>query len=241
MVYYVKKDAESIGKAIASLFTAQVLKKPDSVLGFATGSSPIPAYQAMIELYKQGVADYSGVTTYNLDEYCGLSHDHDQSYHYFMMHNLFDHINVPYDRIHVPNGLAADFDAEGKAYDAAIDAAGGIELQILGLGNNGHIGFNEPCDVYPQITHKVTLTASTIEANKRFFASADEVPKFAITMGIGTIMKARSIVLVATGKAKAAAVKAMIKDDPTPNCPASILQFHPSVTVFLDADAASML
>ncbi|MCL2487287.1 MAG: glucosamine-6-phosphate deaminase [Oscillospiraceae bacterium] len=241
MICHILKDADAIGKAAASLFVSQTLRKPDSVLGFATGSSPIPTYQGMIDAYKAGIVDFAGVTTFNLDEYCGLAPDHDQGYRYFMMQNLFDHLNVPHDRIHVPNGLAADFDAEGVAYDAAIDAAGGIDLQILGIGHNGHIGFNEPCDVFPQITHKVTLTESTIEANKRFFASADEVPRYAVSMGIGTILKVRSIVLVATGKGKAEAVKKMIKDDPSPFCPASALQFHPDVTVLLDADAASLL
>ena len=158
-----------------------------------------------------------------------------------MMENLFNSINVPHDRIHVPNGMASDFETEGKAYEAMIDAAGGLDLQILGIGNNGHIGFNEPSDTFSSITHKVELTESTIEANTRFFASSDDVPRFAFTMGIGTIMKARSIVLVATGKSKAAAVKAMIKDDPSPKCPASILQFHHNVTVFLDEEAAGLL
>ena len=241
MIYHIYKDSESIGKAIASMFVNQVLSKPDSVLGFATGSSPVPAYSNMISMYKQGAVDFSKVTTFNLDEYCGLPYEHDQSYHYFMMANLFNGINVPHDKIHVPNGMASDFSAEGKAYEAMIDAAGGIDLQILGIGNNGHIGFNEPDETFSSITHKVKLTESTIDANKRFFASADDVPRFAVTMGIGTIMRARSIVVVATGKSKADAVKVMIKDDPTPSCQASILQFHQNVTVFLDEEAASML
>lgn len=237
----VYKSTEEIGKAAGTMFASQVINKPDSILGLATGSTPIPTYQYMIDLYKQGAVDYSKVTTYNLDEYCGLTHEHDQSYYYFMMQNLFKGINVPVDSIHVLNGVAEDPEAECKAYDAAIDAAGGIDLQILGIGNNGHIAFNEPCDFFPGGTHTVTLTQSTIEANKRFFASIDEVPKSAITMGIGSIMKARKIILIATGAAKAEAVKALVKGDVTPQCPASILQFHPDVTIMLDEAAASML
>lgn len=237
----VMKNTQEIGKAAGTMFAAQVISKPNSVLGLATGSTPIPTYQYMIELYKQGVVDYSKVTTYNLDEYCGLTHDHDQSYYYFMQENLFKGINVPTESIHVLNGVAPDAQAECDAYDAAIDAAGGIDLQILGIGNNGHIAFNEPCSSFPAKTHIVSLTQSTIEANKRFFESIDDVPKQAITMGIGSIMKARNIILIATGAAKAEAVKAMINGPVDPQCPASILQFHPNVTIFLDEPAASLL
>ncbi len=237
----VMKNTQEIGKAAGTMFAAQVISKPNSVLGLATGSTPIPTYQYMIELYKQGVVDYSKVTTYNLDEYCGLTHDHDQSYYYFMQENLFKGINVPTESIHVLNGVAPDAQAECDAYDAAIDAAGGIDLQILGIGNNGHIAFNEPCSSFPSKTHIVSLTQSTIEANKRFFESIDDVPKQAITMGIGSIMKARNIILIATGAAKAEAVKAMINGPVDPQCPASILQFHPNVTIFLDEPAASLL
>ncbi len=237
----VMKNTQEIGKAAGTMFAAQVISKPNSVLGLATGSTPIPTYQYMIELYKQGVVDYSKVTTYNLDEYCGLTHDHDQSYYYFMQENLFKGINVPTESIHVLNGVAPDAQAECDAYDAAIDAAGGIDLQILGIGNNGHIAFNEPCNSFPSKTHIVSLTQSTIEANKRFFESIDDVPKQAITMGIGSIMKARNIILIATGAAKAEAVKAMINGPVDPQCPASILQFHPNVTIFLDEPAASLL
>lgn len=237
----VMKDAQEIGKAAGTMFAAQVISKPNCVLGLATGSTPIPTYKYMAELYREGAVDYSKVTTYNLDEYCGLTHDHDQSYYYFMMENLFKNINVPVDSIHVLNGIAPDAQAECDAYDAAIDAAGGIDLQILGIGNNGHIAFNEPCDVFPSTTHIVSLTESTIEANKRFFESIDDVPKQAITMGIGSIMKAKNIILIATGAAKAEAVKAMVQGPVDPKCPASILQFHPNVTVFLDEPAASLL
>lgn len=237
----VMKDTQEIGKAAGTMFAAQVISKPNCVLGLATGSTPIPTYKYMVELYQQGVVDYSKVTTYNLDEYCGLTHEHDQSYYYFMMENLFKGINVPVENIHVLNGVAPDPQAECDAYDAAIDAAGGIDLQILGIGNNGHIAFNEPCGTFPAKTHIVSLTESTIEANKRFFESIDDVPKQAITMGIGSIMKAKNIILIATGAAKAEAVKAMIQGPVDPHCPASILQFHPNVTIFLDTPAASLL
>lgn len=241
MIYHIYQNEDSIGKAVASMFTAQVLKKKDSVLGFATGSTPIPTYQHMIELYQQGAVDYKDVTTFNLDEYCGLDHSHDQSYYYFMMTNLFNHINVPKERIHIPNGLSTAADEELASYDKEITEAGGVDLQILGLGNNGHIGFNEPDVTFPRMTHKTILTESTIEANTRFFSSSDEVPHFAITMGIGTIMRAKEIVLIAVGKNKAEAVKAMVQGPVDPKCPASILQFHPNATIFLDEEAASLL
>lgn len=237
----VYKDADAIGAAAASLFAAQVIAKPNTVLGLATGSTPIPTYRKMAELYKEGAVDYSAVTTYNLDEYVGLDHDHDQSYYYFMHDNLFKYINIPEEQIHVLSGTAADPAAECAEYDAAIDAAGGIDLQILGIGRNGHIAFNEPADVFPPKTHVVNLTESTIDANKRFFASADDVPRQALTMGIGSIMKAKSILIIATGADKAEAVKAMIKGDIDPRCPASVLQLHPQVTVMLDEAAASLL
>lgn len=235
------KDAKSIGEAAATIFAAQVIAKPDSVLGLATGSSPIPTYSRMIEMYKEGIVDFSKVTTFNLDEYITLGHDHPQSYYYFMQENLFKGINVPVENIHVPSGTAEDIDAEGKHYDEMIAQAGGIDVQILGIGNNGHIAFNEPCDNFPMGTHKVALTESTIEANTRFFDNSDEVPRWAISMGIGSIMKARKIILVATGAAKADAVYGMVKGPVTPECPASILQMHPDVTVFADEAAAAKL
>lgn len=237
----VYKKEETIGAAAASLFAACVIQKPKCVLGLATGSTPIPTYQKMAELFRDGVVDFSEVTTYNLDEYVGLDHDHEQSYYHFMWENLFRHINVPKDRIHVLSGTAADPEKECAEYEKAIDAAGGIDLQILGIGRNGHIAFNEPTDHFPATTHVVELTESTIEANKRFFESADEVPRRALTTGIGTIMKARAIVLVATGKDKAEAVRAMVKGPVTPQCPASILQLHENATILVDEAAASLL
>ena len=236
---YESKDA--IGAAAASLFAACVIEKPNAVLGLATGSTPIPTYQKMAELYTSGAVDYSGITTFNLDEYVGLGHDHEQSYYYFMHENLFSHINVPEECIHVLSGTAPDSEKECADYEKMIDAAGGIDLQILGIGRNGHIAFNEPADAFAPVTHVVQLTDSTIEANKRFFSSADEVPRKALTMGIGSIMKARAIIIIATGSDKAEAVKAMIKGPVTPECPASVLQMHPNVVVMLDEGAASLL
>ena len=241
MQVHIYKDTQAIGTAAASMFAARVIENPHAVLGLATGSTPIPTYAKMAELYACGAVDYSGVTTYNLDEYVGLGHDHPQSYYYFMMENLFRHINVPVENIHVLSGTAADPAAECAAYEKAIDAAGGIDLQILGIGRNGHIAFNEPDDSFAPATHVVNLTQSTIEANTRFFSSSDEVPRQALTMGIGSIMKARAIVLIATGADKAEAVRALVNGPVSPACPASILQLHPNATIMLDKAAASLL
>lgn len=241
MKVHICKDTEAMGKAAAALFIACVEEKPNAVLGLATGSTPIPTYSEMAKAYQTGVIDFSKVTTFNLDEYVGLAPTHEQSYRYFMETNLFKHINIPTESTHVLSGLAADPEAECGNYEAMIDAAGGIDLQILGLGNNGHIAFNEPADAFAATTHTVTLTESTIEANKRFFASADEVPRKAYTMGIGSIMKAKKIVLLANGAAKADAVAAMVEGPVTPQCPASILQFHPNVVVLVDEAAAAKL
>ena len=241
MVVRTYESKEAIGAAAASLFAACVTSKPDAVLGLATGSTPIPTYEQMARLYKIGAVDYSGVTTFNLDEYVGLDHSHEQSYYYFMQENLFRHINIPQDQIHVLSGTAADSAAECAAYEKMIEEAGGIDLQILGIGRNGHIAFNEPAADFAPATHIVELTESTIEANKRFFASADEVPRKALTMGIGSIMKARAIIIIATGSDKAEAVKAMVKGTVSPACPASVLQLHPQVVVMLDKEAASLL
>ena len=239
MQIHILKDAAAIGEAAALMFAAQILKKPDCVLGFATGSTPLPMYRELIKLCERGLIDFGSVRTFNLDEYVGLSRSHEQSYYRFMFDKLFSKLNINPDNVSVPNPSSADLDADCARYDADIDAAGGIDLQILGIGHNGHIAFNEPDSVFSTGTHIVSLTPSTIEANKRFFASADDVPKKAMSMGIGSIMKAREIVLIATGKEKAPAVRAMIKGAADPKCPASVLQYHPNVTVFLDEGAAS--
>jgi len=234
-------SASKAGVAVAQVFAAQIIRDPFSVLGLATGSTPLPTYEALVELYKAGIVDFSTVRTFNLDEYVGISRDHEQSYYSFMFEHLFSKVNIDPENVQVPHPVSEDLEEDCVAYDSAIDDAGGIDLQILGIGHNGHIAFNEPSDLFTYGTHIVELTESTIEANKRFFASADEVPRKAMTMGIGTIMKAREIVLVASGKDKAQAVAAMVLGEIDPLCPASALLLHPQVTVFLDADAASLL
>lgn len=235
------KDKKAQGEAAASLFAAQILRKADSVLGFATGSTPLGTYDALAGLYARGALDFSTVRTFNLDEYVGMDPAHEQSYFRFMVDNLFSKVNIPKENYVLPDGNAADVNAECAAYEKKIAAAGGIDLQLLGIGHNGHIGFNEPGDVFPMDTHVVGLTESTIEANKRFFASADDVPRQAMSMGIGTIMKAKGIVLVINGVEKADITLKALKGPVTPEIPASILQFHQNVTVVLDEAAASKL
>lgn len=241
MQIHVYENAAQVGQAAATLIAAQVLAKPDSVLGLATGSTPIPTYQELIRLNKEGVVDFSKVRSYNLDEYCKLPVEHEQSYHSFMKQQLFDHINIDAANTHVPNGNAENPEAEGAAYDAAIEAAGGIDVQVLGIGRNGHIGFNEPGDHFVYGCHLVNLTQSTIEANRRFFDSEADVPRQAISLGIGSIMKARRVLLLATGADKAEAIRNSVCGDPNPQTQASILRTHPDVIFLLDKAAASLL
>lgn len=234
------KDYQQMSRAAANVISAQVILKPNCVLGLATGSSPIGAYQQLIEWYKKGDVDFSQVTTVNLDEYVGLTPDHDQSYHYFMHHNFFDSINLDPARINIPDGCAKDMPAECARYDGILRSLG-VDLQLLGLGNNGHIGFNEPDDVFSKGTHVVTLTESTREANKRFFPSIDDVPKTAVSMGVFDILQAKRVLMVASGKAKAQAVRDAFFGPITPQVPASILQFHADFTLVADEDALSLL
>ena len=234
-------NADQVGKAAAMLLGAQIIAKPDCVLGLATGSSPVPAYRGLIEMAQAGVVDFSRVTSFNLDEYVGIPTDHVCSYHRFMKDQLFDHVNMRPEAAHVPDGLAEDLEAEGRSYDAAIEAVGGIDLQLLGIGRNGHIGFNEPSDRFVHPCHVVELTESTIEANTRFFHSREEVPKKAISLGIGSIMKAKRIVLIATGGDKADVIAQAVHGDITPRVQASVLQAHPDVIFLLDRAAASKL
>lgn len=241
MRIYVTEDYQAMSRKVANLLAAQVMMKPDCVLGLATGSTPVGAYQRLVELYRAGDVDFSQVRSINLDEYVGLAPTHDQSYRYFMQHNLFDHIDVRPECTHVPNGLAEDAEAECARYDAFVRSLGCADLQLLGVGRNGHIGFNEPCDEFVVPTHVVDLTESTIEANARFFASRDEVPRQALTMGIGVIMGAKKIVMVASGADKADAVYGMVKGPVNPQLPASILQLHPDVTLVADKAALSKL
>ncbi len=231
------KNYDEMSRRAANLIAAQILMKPDCVLGLATGSSPIGTYRNLVERYEMGDLDFAQVTSVNLDEYRGLPGDHDQSYRYFMNTNLFDHVNIRKECTNVPDGTNEDAAAECLRYEALIDSLKGIDLQLLGLGHNGHIGFNEPSDAFDTITHCVDLTESTIEANKRFFASADDVPKQAYTMGIQTIMKAKKIVMVVSGEDKAAIVKKAFFGPVTPEVPASVLQLHPDFTLFADEAA----
>ena len=232
-------DYNEMSRKAANLIGAQVIMKPDCILGLATGSSPIGTYKELIKRCEEGDLDFSQVQSVNLDEYKGLPRDNDQSYYYFMNHNLFDHINIDKANTHVPNGMESDAEKECANYEELIKSLGGIDLQLLGLGHNGHIGFNEPAEEFDKVTHCVDLQESTIEANKRFFASADDVPRQAYTMGIGTIMSAKKIVVVVSGEDKADIVKRAFSGPITPSVPASILQMHPDVTVICDAAAYS--
>ena len=198
-------------------------------------------YNELVEMYKEGRVDFSKVRTVNLDEYAGLDGSNDQSYRYFMNHNLFDHINIDKDNTNVPNGVAADLQAECERYEQVVADMGGVDIQLLGIGNNGHIAFNEPCEEFPEKTHIVDLTQNTIEANARFFSSMDEVPKKALTMGIGTIMKAKKIVLLANGAKKAQTIYDTVYGPITPKVPASVLRLHTDVTIFADEEAAALL
>ena len=239
MEVIVKKNYEEMSKVAATLFAAEIMENPKTILGMATGSTPVGLYKELVKMYEAGDLDFSQVTTFNLDEYIGLAPEHDQSYHYFMNDNLFNHINIDKANTNVPNGMEPDAEKECARYEELIKSYGGADLQLLGLGHNGHIGFNEPAEQFDKVTHCVDLQPSTIEANKRFFASADDVPKQAYTMGIGTIMNAKKIVVVVSGEDKAEIVKKAFFGPVTPNVPASILQFHPDVTVVCDAAAYS--
>lgn len=224
-------DYNDLSRKTANIISAQVILKPNCVLGLATGSTPIGTYKQLIEWYKKGDLDFSETTTVNLDEYCGLSPENNQSYRYFMNTNFFDHININKEKTFVPNGLASDFEAECKRYDNLIEFLGGVDLQLLGIGRNGHIGFNEPDNSFEKTTHTVDLDESTIQANARFFNSIEEVPKKAITMGIKTIMQAKKVILIANGPDKLDIIQRAVNGPVSPEVPASILQFHPDFTV----------
>ncbi len=241
MKVVVAKDYREICKLVSRIFAAQVTLKPDSVLGLATGSTPVGMYQELVQMYQEGRIDFSHVRTVNLDEYAGLSGDNDQSYRYFMNHNLFDHINIDKENTNVPDGTATDLQAECERYEQVVADMGSVDIQLLGIGNNGHIAFNEPCSEFPEKTHIVDLTQNTIEANARFFESMDDVPKKALTMGIGTIMKAKKIVLMANGPKKAQTIYDTLYGPITPEVPASVLRLHPDVTIFVDEQAGALL
>jgi len=234
------KDYDDMSKKAADIIAAQVLLKPNGVLGLATGSTPIGAYQELVNKYEAGRLDFSGITTVNLDEYKDLPRDNDQSYFYFMNDNLFSHINIDKNNTHLPDGMVADSDKACQDYNDVITSVGGVDLQLLGLGGNAHIGFNEPSDIFKKDTHCVDLTEETIEANKRFFASADDVPKQAYTMGIRTIMSAKKVLVVVSGEGKAQAVKDAFFGEITPQVQASILQLHKNCIVIADEAALSL-
>ncbi len=232
---------EELAIAAGNFIAAQITEKPNCNLGLATGSTPLKTYQQLISLYENGALDFSQITTFNLDEYVGLEEENKNSYHFFMHKNFFDYINILPDNINFPNGNSKDIEEECCRYEEQIVNLGGIDLQLLGLGSNGHIAFNEPADAFEYICHTVKLKESTLKDNARFFDSIDSVPKMAITMGIGTIMRAKKILILATGKNKADAVYKFINDNPSPQCPASVLRFHQNTTVMLDMEAASLL
>ena len=234
-------SAEEMGNRAADVFEAMIHAKPDCVLGLATGSTPLPLYRELIAREKAGRLSFENVRTANLDEYKGLHPDHPQSYRRFMQENLFDHISIKPENTIVPMGMTNDPETMCRLYEEKIAAWGGIDLQLLGIGHDGHVGFNEPEETFPDDTHEVHLTPMTREANKRFFDSIDEVPTAAFTMGIGTIMKARKVLLIANGKGKAEIVKKSFFGPVCPQVPASILQLHPDFTLVIDEEAASLL
>ena len=240
MQIHVYQTPELAAEAAATLIASEILAKPNAVIGLPTGSSPVETYRRLARMNRDGVVDFSKVTTFNLDEYVGLKGDHPQSYRRFMNENLFDHVNIDKENTHVPCGIG-DVEANAVAYEEAIAAAGGIDLQFMGIGRNGHIGFNEPADAYTDVTGIIELTPSTIDANKRFFDSADDVPRKAISMGVGTIMRARKTLLIATGSDKAEAIRTMVKGPVSPKLPASALRMHANAVIILDAAAASLL
>ncbi len=233
-------DYDDLSRKAANIISAQVVLSPRCVLGLATGSTPLGIYRQLADRYQQGDVDFSSVCSVNLDEYCDLSPDNDQSYHYYMREYLFKHINIKPSNTHLPNGLAEDFDAECSRYDALIDELGGTDLQLLGLGHTGHIGFNEPDDSFSTKTHRVRLADLTVEANARFFKNKDEVPRYAVTMGIKGIMQARKIILAVSGQNKAEILERSLFGPVTPKVPASILQLHPSLVVVADSQALTV-
>lgn len=237
MEFHVYENARAACEAAGVLIAAQITRKGDSVLGLATGSTPIPAYEMLTQWYDRGVIDFDRVRTFNLDEYVGINHKNPLSYHAFMQEHLFSKVNLRPENVHLPSGNGA---ADAEAYDKAIHDAGGIDIQLLGIGRNGHIGFNEPDNCFAKGTHCVELTESTIEANKRFFASEDEVPRRAYSMGIHTIMTAKKVLVVASGEDKAWAIRESCFGPVTPKVPGSILQLHNDAIVIADEAALSL-
>lgn len=234
------QNAHDISVEVAKIITDQINAKPESVLGFATGSSPVETYKRIIEKYEKGEVSLKNITTFNLDEYCGLPQDNVNSYFYFMKDNLFGKTDVDFSKVNFLSGTSGEIEAECEAYRKTIEEAGGIDIQILGIGTNGHIGFNEPSDSFTDGPFKVKLTQSTIDSNIKYFEDGN-MPTHALTMGTGDIMRAKKIVLIATGEAKAEAIFKTVKGEVTPMCPASVLQNHPDATIFVDEEAAKLL
>lgn len=234
-------DYQEMSRKAANIISAQVIIKPNCVLGLATGSSPLGTYKQLIEWYNKGDIDFSQVKTINLDEYKGLSKDNLQSYYYFMYENFFKSINIDLKNVNIPDGLEEDTEKECRRYDQVISSLGGADLQLLGLGNNGHIGFNEPDGDFKRTTHCVELTQSTIDANARFFDRPEDIPRYAYTMGIGNIMEAEKIVVIVSGEGKARILKEVIEGPILPSVQASILQLHKDVTIVADQAALSLL
>ena len=241
MRVYRATDYNDMSRKAANILSAQVILKPNCVLGLATGSTPLGTYKQLIEWYRKGDIDFSEVTTVNLDEYYGLSKDDVNSYHYFMKQNFWDHVNIFPEKTHIPDGKAADANNECLNYDRLIARIGGIDMQLLGLGNNGHIGFNEPGSSFDKDTHLVTLSDTTIEANKRFFEREEEMPRSAFTMGIRSIMHSRRIIIIASGASKSGILKKAFFGPVTPSVPASVLQLHNDVTLVGDTEALSLI
>lgn len=228
---------EEMSAAAADIFAKQINIKNDSVLGLATGSTPVGMYQKLAEMNKSGMIDFSNIKTVNLDEYYPISPENNQSYRYFMNDNLFNHVNIDKANTYVPNGSAEDADEECKKYEELIKKLGGIDLQVLGIGQNGHIGFNEPEENLYLYTHKTGLTESTMNANARFFSEDEVMPNAALTMGMGTIFSAKKIILLVSGKSKREVFKQLVTDRISTSCPATLLKLHPNVTVLCDSEA----
>lgn len=241
MRIYRVKDYDEMSRKAASLLAAQIAAEPEAVLGLATGSTPEGTYGYLRKWYQEGTLDFGGIRTVNLDEYRGIRKDSEQSYRYFMKEKLFDHVNLRREHTYIPDGEEEDAEKVCREYEELICGLGGVDLQLLGIGRNGHIGFNEPSDSFTGACHCMTLSESTIEANQRFFEKAEDVPRQAYTMGIGTIMSAKKILLLASGKDKAAALAAALQGPVTPRLPASILKFHQNVTVIADEEACAVL
>jgi len=237
----IEADYEAMSRKGAQLFAEAMRAKPNSVFGLPTGSTPEGLYKELVRMHKDEGLDFSAVTTFNLDEYYPIERESEQSYYHYMQKHLFGHVNAGESRINIPNGKAEDASKEAAAYEEAIESAGGIDLQILGIGMNGHIGFNEPADSFGADTRHVPLTEITIASNARFFASADEVPRHAVTMGMRSIMTAKRIILMASGEGKAGILRDSFLGPVTPLVPASVLQLHPNVIVLADKDAAGLL